>query len=107
MPVRLSQGWRISLRSLFEIQLQTSGIEGRLARLTKRHRKPLREWLRQLRRRASIELDFEPQTAAQDAGLEKSGLSERGKVTSSILEIFEAANTAMNSNLEPKDDSSS
>lgn len=104
MPVRHSPGWRIALRSLFEIQLQTPGIEGRLARLTRRHRKPLREWLRQLRRRASIKLDFEPQTATQDAVLARADPSERGKVTSSIIDTFDAAHTAMNSNLEPKDD---
>ena len=70
--------------------------------LTKRHRKALREWLRQLRRRASVEPDFEPLTAAQYAVLEKAEPRERSKVISSILDILDEADTGKNSNLEPK-----
>lgn len=105
MPVRLSCGWRIALKVLFKIQTQTPGVDERLALLTRRHRKPLREWLHQQIRRASVEPDLEPLTAAEYAVLERAEPRERGKVFSSILDTLDAADTAMNSNLEPKDDS--
>ena len=86
MPVRLSRNTRATLNILLGFQLKTAGIDKRLALLRKLHRKPLREMLRQQRRRESVDPDFEPITEAQYAVLEKAEAKKRGKTISSILE---------------------
>ena len=86
MTVRLSRNTRATLKILLGGLLQAPEVARRLALLRKFHRKPLREMLRQQRRRESVDPHFEPITEAQYEVLEKAAPKVRGKVLSSILE---------------------